>query len=337
MRKIKVSSLPLKDVIADISKALQIDFVENCSLYELELPSYIGKGKIVGIDFESGLGIIEYDCTFFEDISFEFSKNEVHPLKFLFCLEGSFDHNFMDETIWHNIPQYKNAIVASNKSNGHVLRFKKNERILLHSLELSRREFRSKMSCELKSLSTPIKALLEDIKAQNTFYYDGYYSLQLADLFREFHKFEDRDYIKKLYMEGLAYKILTLQIIQYQDDLKREGLKTILRQAEVKKIEKAISLIESEIGNLPTIEVIAAEVGLNPKKLQKGFRDIIGSSVNSYIQKRRLEMAKTLMLNTELSLSEISATIGYRNKSYLSKVFKIEYGMSPSEFRSKNV
>jgi len=336
MKTIQVSSLPLKDVITDIAKALNVPYTENCNLYELQLPAFIGSGTIKGIDFEDGLGLIEYDCIFFEEIVFEFSVNDVHPLKFLFCLEGSFEHKFEDETDWHKIPQYKNAIVASNKFNGHVLRFNKDEHTILHSLELSRKHFQRKMSCELKSLSKPLKDLLSDIKAKKTFYYDGFYSLELADLFRELYHFEEKDYIKKIFLEGMAYQILTFQILQFQDDLKKEGKKTIFREAEMKQLEKAIQIIDERISDLPTIDEIGSEVGLNPKKLQKGFQELVGSSVNSYIQKRRLDMAKTLLVTTDYSLSEICDTIGYKSKSYLTKVFKQEYGMNPSSFRNSN-
>ena len=335
MKRIKVSSLPLKDVISDISNALDVSFSESCNLYTLSLPAYIGTGVITGIDFEDGLGLIAYDCTFFENIVFEFSVNEVHPLKFLFCLEGSFEHNFENEDEWHAIPQYKNAIVASNKKNGHVIRFRKNEHTILHSLELSRSKFQRKMNCELKSLSNSLKILLTDIAAKETFYYDGFYSLELADLFREIHTFEEKDYLKKLFLEGTAYRILVLQILQYQDDLNNEG--TVIRKAELKQLETAVELINERISDLPTIEEIGLEVGLNPKKLQKGFQELVGSSVNTYVKKKRLETAKTLLTNTDKPLAEISDIIGYKSSGYLTKVFKVEYGLSPSEFRKRNL
>ena len=191
------------------------------------------------------------------------------------------------------------------------------------------------MNCELKSLSNPLKILLTDIAAKETFYYDGFYSLELADLFREIHTFEEKDYLKKLFLEGTAYRILVLQILQYQDDLNNEG--TVIRKAELKQLEKAVKLINERISDLPTIEEIGLEVGLNPKKLQKGFQELVGSSVNTYVQKRRLETAKTLLTNTDKPLAEISDIIGYKSSGYLTKVFKVDYGMSPSEFRKRNL
>lgn len=59
---IQVSSLPLKDVIADIASVLNITYDENCTLFEISLPETVGEGTIKGIDFDDGLGLIECDC-----------------------------------------------------------------------------------------------------------------------------------------------------------------------------------------------------------------------------------------------------------------------------------
>ena len=96
-----------------------------------------------------------------------------------------------------------------------------------------------------------------------------------------------------------------------------------------------MEIINERLQDLPTIDAIAAEVGLNPKKLQQGFREVFGSTVNSYIQGKRLHLAKTLLSNSEQSISAISEVIGYNSKSYLAKIFKAEYGLSPSEYRMK--
>ncbi|AWX43254.1 Regulatory protein PchR [Flagellimonas maritima] len=335
MKTVQVSSLPIKDVITDIAREWDVPYTENCSIYEVLLPEKIGKGKVNGIDFNEGLGLIQYDCVFFEDTEIKFSVDKVHPLKFLFCQEGCIAHQFMNESIWHNIPQLKNAIVASSEHNGHVIQFKKNERTLLNSLELDRRKFQSKVSCELKSLGKPWNGLLNDILAKNTFYHDGFYSLELAGHFKEWSEFDNDNFIKRLYLEGLAYKILTLQIVQFQDDLRKEGNKTLLRQSELKQLLRAIDIITNQIDDLPTIESIAVQVGLNEKKLQQGFRELLGKSVNSYIREQRLLMARHLLKNTDYTLSSISSMIGYKSKSYFSKIFKVEYGLLPSEYRNK--
>ena len=72
MKSIQVNSLPLKDVIRDIAKIFQISFSENCGEYILNLPKSVGEGTIRGINFDGGLGLIQYDCLFNEDFEIHF-------------------------------------------------------------------------------------------------------------------------------------------------------------------------------------------------------------------------------------------------------------------------
>ena len=336
MKKLKVSSLPLKEVISDIAEQMSVEFSTNCGIYQVRLPQDIGSGIIIAADFDDGLGLIQYDCTFYEDVAFDFSVEDVHPVKFLFCREGRFDHQFLNESEWHELPQYKNAIVASSAHYGHTIRFYANERTIFSSLELERRKFQSKISCEPKTIAKSWRKMLNDVTAKNTFYHDGFYSLQLAEQFDEWGKFDDNDFLKKLHLEGLAYQILVFQIMQFQDDLKSEGRKTILRKAELTQFEKAVRIIEQEMEDLPTVSEIAREVGLNPQKLQQGFKELFGKTVNDFITDKRLDMAWTLLINSDHTLMSISSRIGYNNPSYLSKMFRERYGVTPSEFRRRS-
>ncbi|WP_373519004.1 hypothetical protein [Pricia sp.] len=67
MKTNQVNSLLLKEVIADIAEAFGVGYSTNCDEYILFLPPDIGEGCIRGINFENGLGILQYDCTFVEE------------------------------------------------------------------------------------------------------------------------------------------------------------------------------------------------------------------------------------------------------------------------------
>jgi AraC-like DNA-binding protein len=84
---------------------------------------------------------------------------------------------------------------------------------------------------------------------------------------------------------------------------------------------------------LTTVALLAKRVGLNVNKLQDGFQSIYNDTVNGYVQKTRLEIARNLLMITEFNISEIVRKIGLSSKSYFSKIFKEEYQISPSEFR----
>ncbi|MEM0518894.1 helix-turn-helix domain-containing protein [Aequorivita flava] len=335
MNSIQVNSLPLKDVIRDIATILDIPYTENCDEYLLELPASVGKGSIRGINFEGGLGLVQYDCLFKEDMEIHFIVNNIHPLKFLYTVSGTLEHRFENEEDLHEINQYQNAIVASSKHNGHVLFFKANQRVKVNSLEIEREKFQAKMECDINSLDEDLLQLFKDIKASGSFYYNGNYSLNIAGILDEMSEFTSENFMRKLFLEGMAYQILTHQILQYQDDRMDELSRLLLRSSEVKQIHLVANLIENNISQIPTVENLAREAGLNINKLQEGFKKLYGDTVNNYVQKKRLDTAYNLLTKTDLTISEIVNAIGLSSKSYFSKIFKEKYDISPSEFRKK--
>ena len=337
MISIEVKSLPLEEVIQDIADACDTDYTESCEEYYLDIPPHMGAGSIRGINFESGMGILQYDCVFTEDVELQFVINKVHPLKFLYCLEGHLYHRFENSSEVHDIEQYQEAIVASDSFHGHILRFKKGVHTIVNSVEIARKDFQKKIKCDLVTMDDKLQDLFNDVRAQAAFYHDGFYSLKLADVFREMQEFEGKDFLKKLFLEGKAYQMLTEQIIQYEDDIRDVSDRSVLRITELKQIEAAAQIIKERISELNTIQSLAREVGLNTNKLQEGFQKLYGLTVNNYVQKVRLDLIKGLVLNTEYSISEIVHQVGLTSNSYLSKIFKDEFGTTPSEYRKNYI
>ncbi len=336
MNAIEVNSLPLKDVIEDLARMFSTTFTDNCGEYLLHLPADMGQGTIKGINFEDGLGLLQYDCTFKEDLEIHFKVSNVHPLKFLYTGCGVLFHRFENEDKMHQIEQYQNAIVASSEKNGHVLLFKSNHKTTVNSLEIDREKFHSKMECEIETLHSELEELFKDIYAKGSFYYNGNYSLEIANILTEMQEFSAENFTRKIFLQSMAYRILTYQILQYQDDQQEEDNRMLLRSSEVKRIHHISNLIETNITEVPTVELLAKEAGLNINKLQEGFKKLYGTTVNNYVQKMRLDLAHSLLTQTDMSISEIVSGIGLSSKSYFSKIFKEKYDISPSDFRKKH-
>lgn len=336
MNSIEVNSLPLADVIRDLAKLFNVSCEENCGEYLVKLPPSVGEGSIRGINFVGGLGIIQYNCLFREDIEIHFVVNNIHPLKFLYTVDGILFHKFENEERLHKIEKYQSAIVASSKNNGHVLFFKAKNKTNVNSLEIDRKEFQSKMECDINNLDSELEDLFKDIKANGAFYYNGNYSLEISKILKEMLDFSAGNFTRKIFLEGMAYQILTQQILQYQDDQIDESERLLLRSSELQQINQISNIIESNIAEVPTVENLAKEAGLNVNKLQAGFKKLYGTTVNNFVQMKRLDVAYSLLTKTDLSISEIVNAIGLSSKSYFSKIFKEKHDISPSDFRKKH-
>lgn len=74
---------------------------------------------------------------------------------------------------------------------------------------------------------------------------------------------------------------------------------------------------------------------LSPNYLSKLFRKEAGISLSEYIQNERMSLAKRLLLQNKLSISQIATETGYPSFAHFSKQFKKFVGMTPNEYRKK--
>ncbi|CAN5131592.1 hypothetical protein BH23BAC2_BH23BAC2_19360 [soil metagenome] len=329
--RLKVKALPIEDIIKDLSKQLDIPIQEDSRELLLELPENLGKGIIRGTSFENGMGIIEYQFTFYHDLQLLFSINQNHPLKFIFCSEGKVDHYFEGDPEVHTIHSYQHVIVSSSGKNGHILQFKANETVHISSIEIIRKDFKDRNNYDFKGVSEEIKELFQDAVARKRFYYRGNYSLKAADIFEEINQKRVTGFLGSMFVRAKIYEMLVLQIVQYEDD-KHYDLPQVLRGSDVEKVKQAVELIQNNIDKNYSIEFIAKEVGTNVNKLQDGFKHMFHLTVNKYMQQLKLEAAKEMLGSSEYNISQIVNHIGLNNRSYFSKIFKEKYNVSPKYF-----
>jgi AraC-like DNA-binding protein len=335
MIEIFVKSLPLKEVIGNLAEAFDTVYFNRCHEYQINIPENYGTGFIRGVNFDSGFGLLEYSCTFKENLCIHFSVNKTHPLKFIYCSEGEVKHKFEEKDSLHIIDQFQNVIVASTAQNGHILIFPRNKKIQLNSLEISRKDFKNKIDCDLNHVDVNLRKLFRDLNARNLFYYHGNYSMAMSDCIDKIKSSKLDGFTRRLFLEGKSNEILSIQIQDYQDDKKTEPRRQILRKSEMVKIQKAAGLLKQNLNTPLTIKELAKEIGTNPSKLQEGFRYIFGLTVNNYLNKLRLEYARDQLMIGELNISEIANNIGIANKSYFSRLFKAKYQVNPKEFSNK--
>lgn len=330
--RIDVNTLPVNDIIKDISEYIDVPVKDGAGELMLEIPSNLGEGYIRGSSFESGIGIITYNCKFYEDIDIHFTLNSIHPLKFIFCSLGSVNHCFEGSGKVNTIDSFQNIIVSSSGYNGHVLSFKKDVATHVASLEIIRSIFSHRDNYNFQDIEPELKEIFEDQVSEREFFYQGNYSLKSADLMEEIATKEFTGFLRSIFIEGKAFEMLVVQIAQYHDDQAEDGLPQILRKSDIEKVNYVAKRIEGDLGSNFTVEILAKEAGTNVNKLQEGFKYVYNLTVNKYIQHRKLKAAKEMLMNSDKNISEIVVAIGLNNRSYFSKIFKEKYGVSPKYF-----
>ena len=84
-----------------------------------------------------------------------------------------------------------------------------------------------------------------------------------------------------------------------------------------------------------TIGDVSTHLGLSSNYASQLFKKETGSTYTKYLTNLRMEKAKTLLLQTDLSINEICEQVGYNDYFYFLKIFKKHFGISPGKYKSQ--
>lgn len=99
---------------------------------------------------------------------------------------------------------------------------------------------------------------------------------------------------------------------------------------------RAISLyLQKNFSARITRESVALEYGISPNHLSRLFREEGGLGFNEYLTLVRLDRAKLLLSQYQMNMSEIAARTGFKDSSYMGRVFRKNTGMTLGEYRAK--
>ena len=97
---------------------------------------------------------------------------------------------------------------------------------------------------------------------------------------------------------------------------------------KVRQVMEA-NLVEEEFG----ISRLCTELAVSRTQLYRKFKSLSNKTIADYFKFLRLYKAKELLLTTDLNITEVTFSVGFKSISYFSREFAREFGQSPSEFR----
>lgn len=104
---------------------------------------------------------------------------------------------------------------------------------------------------------------------------------------------------------------------------------------EDKAAAAAIHFIRQNAREPIQVGDVVAAVGLSRRALEQRFRKAVGRSILSEIRRLRAEQVAQLLLETDMSVSQIAASLGFSSEKHIARPFRQEKGMSPLVYRKK--
>ena len=112
--------------------------------------------------------------------------------------------------------------------------------------------------------------------------------------------------------------------------------KSLLSSNELQKIERyklLTSYMDDHLSEPISLDELASLTATNPGYLCRFFKEISGISPIQYLINRRIEMAASLLRESNRSVLEIAMDCGFENVSYFIRKFKQKKGCTPGEYR----
>lgn len=85
------------------------------------------------------------------------------------------------------------------------------------------------------------------------------------------------------------------------------------------------------------IRVVAEQVHVSAPYLGRIFKRVQGQSFSGYLNDLRLEQARLLLLDPNMRVGDVAAAVGFENQSYFQVLFKKKTGMTPGDYRARQL
>jgi AraC-like DNA-binding protein len=102
-------------------------------------------------------------------------------------------------------------------------------------------------------------------------------------------------------------------------------------------LRRAHDLIDREYAEPLDLDVLAREAGYSRFHFARAFRATYGETPRTYLTRRRIERAKTLLRTANLSVTEVCFLVGFASLGSFSARFRTLVGQSPNEYRADAV
>ncbi|SDD02463.1 AraC-type DNA-binding protein [Paenibacillus sp. UNCCL117] len=100
-----------------------------------------------------------------------------------------------------------------------------------------------------------------------------------------------------------------------------------------RQVEGVVQYIQEHYGKPLDRDILAGQASMSVSHFAALFKSVVGISPQRYVEKVRMDHAKSLLAGTVKPISQIAAEVGYSDPLYFTRVFTKTTGMSPRDYR----
>jgi len=130
----------------------------------------------------------------------------------------------------------------------------------------------------------------------------------------------------RIYADSLAVA-LTTRLLQNFAAIGAAGRQTLSKP----QVRRIVEFVEANLDGELSLEQLAEVAGMSIPHLTTLFRRTMGQSAHSYVMERRVQRARTLLLERRLTIAEVALETGFAHQSHLARWMRRLLGVTPSD------
>ncbi|HEY0257555.1 MAG TPA: AraC family transcriptional regulator [Candidatus Methylacidiphilales bacterium] len=279
--------------------------------------------KIHGGFPEKGLSIEWHDFSNVEDIDW---AESFHPLSLEICLNFSGEARLWCDKVTKDVSAEAiaayvtgNSTIGAERTSGHLHRF--------FTVELSVDFLRSQLGAVISGLKPAVRDFLENPDRARAIIDVGAMPAHLLNY---------RLYLLDPPVHASAHEVWyqskTIEICShlfFEPQASTELFCKRHHRLNRERCERVRFLLERDIENPPSLDMLAKEVQCSSFYLSRIFVQQTGSSIPRYLRTKRVERAADLLRSGKISVTEVAMQVGYSSISSFNKAFVEHFGCCP--------
>lgn len=297
---------------------------KGCGQYSYQIPQELGSGHLKQLLSCENARIMEFDMNLLKQVELNGISGVPH-IDMLFCLG--------DDLQWELPQSGKRFEILSGESY-----------MGTSEENVKRCIYPAKCDVKLIEIKMPLKKMKDNIDkiCKDSGFYNYFSEKVWCDnlkitpsinaILHQMLKCPYEESLRYLYMEGKLMELVAVYLNEVMYQSKGVSKSISLSKDDIKSIYKAKNILDRSITQKITLSYLSKEVCLNEFKLKKGFKELFGMPVYTYLLDKRLELAKFFLEEKKFRVSDVANLVGYGNMSHFAAAFRKKYGVNPSEY-----
>ncbi|TVP59972.1 MAG: AraC family transcriptional regulator [Nodularia sp. (in: Bacteria)] len=290
-------------------------------------PAVLGQGYRREIELQPGLNLRVEDYQLHKNLICKGDEHQ-HPIQYGFLLAGNF------KSREDNISPGQNWFCGCGLEQSCIAQQSAQSRMLQVNVHIAPQLCQSFITKPRGEISPELRHLFRE-PSQEYYYRYGQVTTEMQLALQQILRCPYQGVTKKVYLESKVLEILALMLEQEIELQRGKVCPLSLKHDDLDRIHQAKKILLQRLDNPPSLIELARQVGLNDYTLKRGFRQVFGKTVFSYLHDYRLEQAQQLLARSEMKVTEIAGVIGFDSRSYFAAAFRKKFGMGPKAYQMR--